>query len=144
MNGSVGLWRAVHLAAAAALMATIPAVAAIPGVSYAEEAVAAFQTITSEQLATMLDEKDFAFFNVHIPYEGEIAGTDALIPFDQIEENLDQLPSDRSAPIVLYCRSGRMSEIAANELATRGYTNVSHLGGGMNAWVEAGGYLLHK
>lgn len=143
MGGGVELWRAVHLAAAAALMATIPAVAAIPGVSYAEDAVAAFQTITSEQLATMLEEKDFAFFNVHIQYEGEIAGTDALIPFDQIGENLDQLPSDRSAPIVLYCRSGRVSEIAANELAMRGYANVSHLSG-MNAWVEAGGDPLHK
>lgn len=110
----------------------------------AERATAAFQTISSAQLATMLEHKDFAFINVHVPYEGEIASTDAFIAFDHVADNLDLLPADQSAPIVLYCRSGRMSEIAANELVKLGYTNVSHLDGGMNAWVAAGGVLSHN
>ena len=98
-----------------------------------------FTTITSAQLDTMLQNKDFLFVNVHIPYEGEIKGTDALIVFDKIAENLDKLPQDRSAKIVLYCRSGRMSEIAALELVRLGYTDVSHLRGGMIDW-KANGY----
>lgn len=92
----------------------------------------------------MLEAKDFPLFNVHIPYEGEIGQTDEFIPFDQIALNLDRLPADKHATIVLYCRSGRMSEIAAMELAGLGYTSVAHLAGGMIAWEKAGLEVFHK
>ena len=105
---------------------------------------AAFQTISSQDLQQMLQHKDFVLVNVHIPYEGEIAQTDAFIPFDQIASNLDKLPADKAAKIVLYCRSGRMSEIAATTLASLGYTHVDHLAGGMIGWEAAGQPLLHK
>jgi phage shock protein E len=110
----------------------------------AERSVPGFQTIAAGQLAQMLREKDFLFVNVHITYEGEIAQTDAFIPFDQIGANLDKLPADRSAAIVLYCRSGRMSEIAANDLAILGYSNVAHLEGGMIEWENDGQQVLHR
>ena len=94
--------------------------------------------LSPAELAQMLPFKDFFFVNTHIPYEGEIDQTDAFIPYDQIEENLAQLPADRDAEIVLYCRSGRMSAIAAEVLVGLGYTNVWDLEGGMIAWEEAG------
>ena len=75
--------------------------------------------------------------NVHIPYEGEIQNTDLFLPYDQIEESLDKLP-DKDSPIVLYCRSGRMSTIAAEALVALGYTRVFELNGGMVAWEQAG------
>ena len=50
---------------------------------------AGYTTLDSVQLATMLQNRDFFFVNVHIPYEGEIEGTDALIAFDKIADNLD-------------------------------------------------------
>ena len=79
--------------------------------------------------------------NVHIPYEDHIDGTDAFIAFDSILESTD-LPSDRSAPIALYCRSGNMSGQASADLAAAGYTNVIDLEGGMNAWEADGKTLL--
>ncbi|MEK7089557.1 MAG: rhodanese-like domain-containing protein, partial [Patescibacteria group bacterium] len=103
-----------------------------------------FTTLTSAQLATMLKQKNFFFANVHIPYEGEIKNTDAFIPYDTIVDNLAKLPKDKNAKIVLYCQSGRMSEIAALELVNRGYTQVSHLSGGMIDWEKNGYEIIEK
>lgn len=97
-----------------------------------------YTNIAPKQLEQMLAAKDFAFINVHIPYEGEIANTDAFIPYDKIAENVGKFPSDKNAKVVLYCRSGRMSAIAAEELIKRGYSNVWNLNGGMVAWEGAG------
>lgn len=103
-----------------------------------------YSTITIGELALMLGNKDFTMVNVHIPYEGELPQTDAFIQFDQIADNLDKLPAAKDAKIVLYCRSGRMSEIAGATLAGLGYTNVFHVEGGFNAWSMAGRDLLQQ
>jgi rhodanese-related sulfurtransferase len=102
-----------------------------------------YTDVTPTELQTMLASKDFIFVNVHIPFEGNIAATDLSIPYDQMVENLDQLPADKNAKIVLYCRSGRMSDIAARELVGQGYTNVWNLAGGMVDW-EAAGYPIDR
>ncbi|MBI4999539.1 rhodanese-like domain-containing protein, partial [Candidatus Gottesmanbacteria bacterium] len=76
--------------------------------------------------------------NVHTPYEAEIERTDVFIKFDEIEKNLQQLPQDKTGRIILYCKTGKMSETAAKKLAELGFTNVSHLKGGMEGWRKAG------
>lgn len=107
----------------------------------------AYFTIEPRELEAMLKTKDFPLVNVHIPYEGEIAGTDSFIAFDQIgvgQIGVGQmasrklLPKDKKAELVIYCRSGRMSTIAAQALVKLGYSNVRELRGGFNAWVAAG------
>ncbi|MGH9283758.1 MAG: rhodanese-like domain-containing protein, partial [Acidimicrobiales bacterium] len=55
-----------------------------------------------------------------------------------------QLPADKGSEVLLYCMSGRMSETAGNALLEEGYTNVSHLEGGMRAWEAAGKPLIQK
>lgn len=100
--------------------------------------------VSPADLASMLEEKTFPLINVHIPYEGEIGGTDLFIPFDEIAQHRDELPSDTGARIVLYCRSGKMSAVAAETLAELGYTDVWHLAGGMLAWEQDGYPLVSK
>lgn len=102
-----------------------------------------YLNITPSELNSMLATKDFVFINVHIPFAGDIANTDLSIPYDQIEQNLSQLPADKNAKIVLYCRSGRMSAIAAEALVNLGYTNLWNLEGGMVDWEKAG-YEIEK
>ena len=94
--------------------------------------------LAAGELKAMLERKDFLLVNVHIPYEGEIGQTDASVPFDKVDQQLHVFPAKRDAKIVLYCMSGRMSGMAADTLARLGYTNVSHLEGGMVAWRKAG------
>jgi rhodanese-related sulfurtransferase len=99
----------------------------------------AYWKISVAELQTMLGaEERPRLVNTHIPYQGDIAGTDVSIAFNEIADHLDQLPEDRGAPVVLYCRSGPMSDRAATTLAGLGYTNVFSLVGGFNAWSAAG------
>jgi rhodanese-related sulfurtransferase len=100
--------------------------------------------VSPAELDALLAHKDFVFVNVHTPYEGEIASTDAFIPYDEVGQKPDRLPADKGARIVLYCRSGHMSTIAAQTLVRLGYTNVWSLDGGMAAWEATGHKLLMK
>ena len=97
-----------------------------------------YQNITPTELHSILKSKDFAFINVHIPFAGNIPDTDLSIPYNEIQQNLSQLPKDKDVKIVLYCSSGRMSQIAAEELLSLGYSNVWNLQGGMVNWQQAG------
>ena len=101
------------------------------------------QDMTVEQLWAMMADDDPFLVNVHVPFEGDIPGTDQSIRFDEIADHLDQLPESRESVIVLYCRSGRMSEEAATVLASLGYTSVFNLKGGFRAW-EAAGHPIKK
>jgi len=97
-----------------------------------------YRDLTVPELQLMLEDKDFPLINVHIPFEGDLPGTDDSFPFNEIESNIHRLPEDRDARIVLYCRTGPMSASAAAELVRLGYTDVYHLVGGMVAWTEWG------
>ena len=97
-----------------------------------------YTDVSVNELQSMLTNKDFVFVNVHIPFEGDIANTDLSIPYDVINQHLDQLPANKDDKIVLYCRSGRMSSIAAETLVGLGYNDVYNLKGGMVAWEQAG------
>jgi len=97
-----------------------------------------YKDITSEELNQMLDSGEPLFLvDVHIPEQQHIKGTDAFIPYNEIENNLDSLP-DKNSKIVLYCRSGSMSIEASETLAKLGYKNVYNHLGGTNDWKLKG------
>ena len=97
-----------------------------------------YKNMTVDELNEQLKNKNFVLVDVHIPEQKHIDGTDAFIPYDEVENQLDKLPSDKNAKIVLYCRTGRMSEIAAEKLAEKGYTNVYNVVGGIVEWMKKG------
>jgi rhodanese-related sulfurtransferase len=97
-----------------------------------------YENISVDQFVKMMNHKDFILINVHIPYEGEIAETDLLIPFNAIDQNRDKLPNDKDTKVVVYCMTGPMGDIAAGRLIRMGYTRVIHFEGGMKAWKKTG------
>lgn len=99
---------------------------------------ASYPRIGPSQLRDMLSKKNFFLVNVHVPYEGEIAGTDAFIAYDSTAKRIGEYPADKKTKIVIYCKSNRMADEAARELAALGYTGVCVLDGGMTAWMKAG------
>jgi phage shock protein E len=67
--------------------------------------------------------------------EGHVPGA-VNVPHDQLASRLAEVPRDKD--VVLYCRSGRRTALAADVLASHGYTRLSHLEGDMQAWVDRG------
>ena len=60
--------------------------------------------------------------------EGHIPGA-ILIPYTEIENKAEEMLPDKDKLILVYCRSGRRSKIAAESLAKLGYTDVKEFGG---------------
>ena len=103
-----------------------------------------YKDLSVSELQSQMASKDFTLVNVHIPFAGDLPQTDLSLPYDTITHNLDKLPGDKNSKIILYCRSGAMSTIAAKELVKLGYTNIFQLDGGMDAWELAGNTLEGK
>lgn len=100
-------------------------------------AIKSYVNLSSEELAGMLVVKDFKLIDVHIPEQRHISGTDAFIPFNEVEKIVAML-SNKNEKVVLYCRSGGMSRQVSKELIKRGYTDVFHLANGLNGWIAEG------
>ena len=98
-----------------------------------------YTNITSAQLAEMLSAKPVPFLlDVREPFEltafGAIPGV-VNIPMEEIPERLDDLPADKSAPIVVICQSGTRSIGVSGFLVRKGFSQVFNLAGGTYAWL---------
>ncbi len=96
--------------------------------------------LSPAEAAALIKQNDELFvLNVHTPYEGELEGTDEIIQdWENIAAHTDQLPADKNQPILVYCRSDRMSTSAAEQLKQLGYKEIYNLKGGMRAYNEEG------
>lgn len=94
----------------------------------------AYMKISAEDAKEIMDTKDFVLIDVREEDEyaqGHIEGA-ILIPYGEIEERAESELIDKEQTILIYCRSGRRSAIAAQSLVELGYTNVRDFGGIMD------------
>ena len=132
-----GLWLALLIPFPAVTAQDIPGGAPHPGNTTTRPSL--FTSVPPAAFSAVLrGTPQLTLINVHVPYEGELAGTDAFIAFDQIARQRNRLPHDKAAAIAVYCMSGRMSDVAARTLRDLGYTDIMELRGGMIAWRRAG------
>lgn len=91
-----------------------------------------YEQITAEQAKTIMDtEKDYIIIDARTEEEfaeGHIKNA-ILIPEYEIASRAEKELPDKEQLILVYCRSGRRSKIASEELVKLGYTNVKEFGG---------------
>ena len=102
------------------------------GQSNGKEQEAMYMNITAQEAKTIMDtEEGYVILDVREQDEydaGHIPGA-ILIPYTQIEEKANEMLPDQDRLILVYCRSGRRSKIAAEALVELGYTNIKEFGG---------------
>ena len=93
---------------------------------------AVYMNITAEEAKEIMDsEEGYIILDVRTQEEydqGHIPGA-ILIPNTEIEEKAEDVLTDKDQLILVYCRSGRRSKIAAEALVELGYTNIKEFGG---------------
>ena len=93
---------------------------------------AAYMNITAEEARTIMDtEVGYVILDTRTREEydqGHIPGA-IQISHDEIMEKAEEVLTDKDQLILVYCRSGRRSKIAAEALVELGYTNIKEFGG---------------
>ena len=93
---------------------------------------AVYVNITAEEAKRIMDsEEGYIILDVREQDEydaGHIPGA-ILIPYTLIEEKAAEMLPEKDQLILVYCRSGRRSKIAAEALLELGYTNIKEFGG---------------
>lgn len=91
-----------------------------------------YQQITQDEAKKIMDTRDdYIIVDARDQYEydeGHIKDA-IVIPYTDIEDLAEQKLPNKEQLILVYCRSGRRSKIAAQSLADMGYTNVKEFGG---------------
>jgi rhodanese-related sulfurtransferase len=104
-----------------------------------------YRTLSIDEFADIVENRanEYQIINVHIPYAGEVENTDANIPYHDLDALTAAIPS-KDTPVILYCRSGNMSEQASRALVEQGYTQIWDVPGGMAALQTSGRELVNK
>jgi len=97
--------------------------------------------ISQQDLITALENSSSAtiILDVRTKKEfdhGHIAGAINL-SHNEIEDKIAQLTQYKDKKVVVHCRSGRRAGVAEAILVKHGFSQVLHLTGDMNGWVEA-------
>jgi rhodanese-related sulfurtransferase len=97
-----------------------------------EEANMQYTNITAQQAKEIMDtQTGYVILDVRAQSEydeGHIPGA-IVIPHDQVKEKAEDILPDKDQLILVYCRSGRRSKLAAEDLVDLGYTNIKEFGG---------------
>ena len=93
---------------------------------------AVYMNITAEEAKQIMDrEEGYIILDTRTQAEydeGHIPGA-IVISHDEITEKAEQLLPNKDQLLLVYCRSGRRSKLAAEALVKLGYTNIKEFGG---------------
>jgi adenylyltransferase/sulfurtransferase len=105
-----------------------------------DEAKKQIKEIDPDELKRMQQAGErFTLIDVREPDEvaqGAIQGA-VPVPRGVLEHKIDNVTTDKDAPIVCYCGGGGRSALAASNLKKMGFKNVMSLAGGYKKWKES-------
>ena len=91
-----------------------------------------YMNITAQEAKEIMDTQEgYVILDTRAQYEydeGHIPGA-IVIPHDEVKDKAEQVLPDKDQLILVYCRSGRRSKLAAEALVELGYTNIKEFGG---------------
>jgi rhodanese-related sulfurtransferase len=130
------LWIGLLLALLAVFSLGIASCGAAP--AQVTEQITTLPAEISVDEAYQLYQEGIFFLDVRTQEEWDDfhAPNSTLIPLDQLESRLKELPVDE--PIVVVCRSGNRSQAGRDILLNNGFEHVASMAGGLNAWRSAG------
>jgi len=105
-----------------------------------------FTELTAVEAAELIAREKPLVLDVRTPkeyYEGHLADA-TLIPVQQLDGRLAEIAAHKDKPVLVYCRSGNRSTVAAQILARNGFTRIYNLRPGVKGWRDAGRPLVTK
>ena len=91
-----------------------------------------YEQITPAEAKEIMDTQDgYIILDVRTQEEYDEAHIEGaiLIPDYEVADKAESVLKDKNQLILVYCRSGRRSKLAASELVKLGYTNIKEFGG---------------
>ncbi len=95
--------------------------------------------ISREDLSVLLKNKTAPLLvDVRTPeeYERGAIPTAINIPHEVIDDRMLVEAPDKDTPMILYCKTGRRTQIAFDTLIQQGYTHVQQYKGGYKEWSQ--------
>ncbi|WP_214858750.1 rhodanese-like domain-containing protein [Exiguobacterium sp. s191] len=90
--------------------------------------------VSTTELKPLLNDRKRFYLDVRTPaeFKGNHIKGFKNIPLQTLNSQLNQIPKDKE--VLVICQSGMRSKQAVKVLKRAGYTNVTEVRGGMNAW----------
>jgi phage shock protein E len=140
MRGHAWRWLAVGALLLAGAGCSSPGQQAAPPATVSSTSATLSSEMTVEQFAQLIARPGVVVLDVRTPAEFSTGHVQGAINIDvqapDFASRVGQL--DRNITYALYCRTGRRSEQALQVMRQLGFSQATHLPGGITAWIAAG------
>ena len=108
--------------------------------SYVSSLTSAIKEVSTHDATLMINKEDAVVLDIRAQKEfkaGHILGARQIKPEALREKNFNTLENSKDKPIIVVCAMGNQARGTANAMSKAGFSKVSVLKGGMNAWQSA-------
>ena len=108
--------------------------------SYVSSLTSSIKEVSTHDATVMINKEDAVVLDIRAQKEfkaGHILGARQIKPEALREKNFNTLENSKDKPIIVVCAMGNQARGTANAMSKAGFSKVSVLKGGMNAWQSA-------